>query len=374
MPGPKGLADSLVPAFSVLAVMSAVALVFSIFFVPETMGRDHERATAGSSLIGSAVALQRGSRQMKRNTETATTASAASGAERALNDGAEAPEAGDVNWQRRLCCCRKRGWMMRTLTHSVVALDVYAVTLLLIDYCVTFITAVSSAKEAKYSHMMALGLLWPLTLLMNYILLLLFYTRDWWLMIVLWKGFLSFASLAACVTGIIQWIQDAADHTMDAYDLNGITDKCATLAYGLYAAFTFLFAVLFTRSRRFKQQWRRHLPAKIFRESIARARAAPTALQARHIAPNAPLPLTPHSPARFTRQHIDDGFIAFDEFDVFEDQCIGSGGEARVFRGEWAQIDVAVRQIFLGPSSEAVRERRCVAEMPSLFSLSLSRP
>ena len=97
-------------------------------------------------------------------------------------------------------------------------------------------------------------------------------------------------------------------------------------AVGVYAAFTLLFAVLFTRSRRFKQQWMRHLPAKIF--------------------------------PRFTRQHIDDGFIAFGEFEVFEDQCIGSGGEARVFRGEWAQIDVAVRRIFLGPVSLAERDRR----------------
>ena len=48
----------------------------------------------------------------------------------------------------------------------------------------------------------------------------------------------------------------------------------------------------------------------------------------------------------------------FDKFDVFEDQCIGSGGEARVFRGEWAQIDVAVRRIFLGPVSQVERDRR----------------
>ena len=50
--------------------------------------------------------------------------------------------------------------------------------------------------------------------------------------------------------------------------------------------------------------------------------------------------------------------FAFDKFDVFEDQCIGSGGEARVFRGEWAQIDVAVRRIFLGPVSQVERDRR----------------
>ena len=382
---PNTLNEGLVPVFGFLATTSFIAFGFAIFCVPETMGKDHENATAsvprkkgrkgqissplsralsGDGLSGiarvlsgesldsrlfddggegdgsSGAALQQhqgssSSRDPGQVAVAATDRSVQQAESSSSSSSSPTHDEDDDDDDDKQCCGGRftRGWVLQSLTHAVVALDVYAVTMLLLDFCVTFI-----ASEDRTFYYTALGFMWPLTLVVNYVLLLLFYTRDWWLMVVLWKVFLGLAGVASCVTGIVEARWVLLNYKFDNYSLDDtslskivegpffeiIVETAGVLAYAL---FSFLFAALFARSRRFKQQWRRHLPKKIF--------------------------------PRFKRQHIDDGFIAFDEFEVFEDQCIGSGGEARVYRGEWAQISVAVREIFLGAEiTDEERERQ----------------
>ena len=78
-------------------------------------------------------------------------------------------------------CCRKH-WVLRNLTHAVVAADVFAVALLLMS------VATDTAQGELLFTSVSSEALFPLMLVVNYILLILFYTRDWWLLVVLWKG------------------------------------------------------------------------------------------------------------------------------------------------------------------------------------------
>ena len=161
-------------------------------------------------------------------------------------------------------------------------------------------TDTDSAKVDLYD---GLAVFWALFFCMNVFLLFMFFQRDWALILFLWKIFLSASAVATLVVSI-------TNLATGEIAIENIIVPCVIAAYFCYSL---AIVVVLSQYQRCWRQWVQHRPQERL-DAFASA-----------------------------RRYHDDGYVERDEFRFEQSDLIGCGGAARVYSGEYAGMDIAVK-------------------------------